>query len=91
LNVFGGSAESVTARVTVDIRLVDAVTAEVIAIGIGTSQVSQGSIEVDVLNIIRALQAGRSGTTIIDIAVRNAIRGAINEAATSLPQKQPTG
>jgi curli biogenesis system outer membrane secretion channel CsgG len=62
LNVFGGSAESVTARVTVDIRLVDAVTAEVIAIGIGTSQVSQGSIEVDVLNIIRALQAGRSGT-----------------------------
>jgi curli biogenesis system outer membrane secretion channel CsgG len=87
LGVFGGSAETVTARVTVDIRFVDAVTAEIITIGTSTSEVSQSNVSVDVFNIIRALQAGRSGTTIIDIAIRNAIRGAINEAAASLPPK----
>ena len=87
LGVFGGSAETVTARVTVDIRMVDAVTAEVLAIGISTSEVAQSNVRVDVLNVIRALQAGRTGTTIVDIAVRNAIRGAIDEAAAALPDK----
>lgn len=87
LGVFGGSAETVTARVTVDIRFVDAVTAEIIAIGTATSEVSQSNVRVDVFNVVRALQAGRSGTTIIDIAIRNAIRGAINEAAASLPPR----
>ena len=87
LGMFGGSSETVTARVTVDIRVVDAVTAEIVTIGSSTSEVSQTNVQVDVLNIIRALQAGRSGTSIIDIAVRNAIRGAINEAAQSLPAK----
>ncbi len=88
LGVIGGSAETVTARVTVDIRLVDAVTAEVKAIGVATSEVSQSNVRVDVLNIVKALQAGRSGTTIIDIAVRNAIRGAIDEAARSIGAKR---
>lgn len=87
LGVFGGSAETVTARATVDIRMVDSVSAEVLAIGIATSEASQTSVSVDVLNVIRALQAGRSGTSIIDIAVRNAIRGAIEEAARGLPAK----
>lgn len=87
LGVFGGSAETVTARVTVDIRMVDSVTAEVLAIGTATSEVSQTNVTVDVLNVIRALQAGRTGTTIVDIAVRNAIRGAIDEAAMTLPAK----
>ena len=87
LGIFGGSAETVTVRVTVDIRIVDADTAEILAIGNATSQVSQSNVSVDIGNVIRALQAGRSGTTIVDIAVRNAIRGAINEAAESLPTK----
>lgn len=88
LGIFGGSSETVTARATVDIRMVDAVTAEVLAIGHATSQVSQSNIQIDIGNVIRALQAGRSGTTIVDLAVRNAIRGAISEAAQSLPAKQ---
>lgn len=85
LGIFGGSAETVTARVTVDIRVVDAITAEIVAIGTATSEVSQSNVQVDVGNVIRALRAGRTGTTIVDLAVRNAIRGAINEAAQSLP------
>ncbi len=87
LGIFGGSAETVTANVAVDIRIVDAVTAEIIAIGVGRDSQSQTNVQIDVLNVIRALQAGRSGTTIVDIAVRNAIRRAINEAALTLPNK----
>jgi curli biogenesis system outer membrane secretion channel CsgG len=87
LGIFGGSTETVTARVTVDIRMVDAVTAEVLAIGVATSDVSQSNVQVDIGSVLRALRAGRSGTTIVDIAVRNAIRGAISEAATTLPEK----
>lgn len=85
LGIFGGSSETVTARATVDIRMVDAVTAEVLAIGHATSEVSQSNVRIDVGNVLRALRAGRSGTTIVDLAVRNAIRGAIREAAQGLP------
>jgi curli biogenesis system outer membrane secretion channel CsgG len=91
LGIFGGSAETVTANVAVDIRVVDAVTAEIVAIGVGRDSQSQTNVELDVLNVIRALKAGQSGTTIVDIAVRNAIRRAINEAATSLPKKPGLG
>lgn len=83
----GGSTETITARVTVDIRIVDSVTAEILAIGSATSEVSQSNVSVDISNIVRALQAGRSGTSVIDIAVRNAIIGAINDAASALPKK----
>jgi len=83
--VLGGRAETVTARVTVDVRVVDAVTAEIVAIGVGTAEASQTDVRIDLLNIVRALGAGRSGTTIVDVAVRNAIRAAIDEAARTLP------
>ena len=82
--LLGGSAEIVTARVTVDLRFVDAATAEIVAIGSSTSEASQGNVQVDVLNVIRGLQAGRTGTTIVDLAVRNAIIGAVNEGADDL-------
>lgn len=82
--VLGGRAETVTARVTVDVRLVDAVTAEIVAIGVGTAEASQTDVRIDLLNIVRGLGAGRSGTTIVDVAVRNAIRAAIDEAARTL-------
>jgi curli biogenesis system outer membrane secretion channel CsgG len=87
LGIFGGSAETVTASVAVDIRVVDAKTAEIVAIGLGRDSRSQSNIQIDILNVIRGLQAGQSGTTIVDIAVRNAIRKAISEAAVSLPKK----
>ena len=85
LGIIGGSAETISARVTVDIRVVDSVTAEVVAIGHSTSEVSQSNVQVDLGGIMRSLRAGRTGTTIVDIAVRNAIRGAIEEAALALP------
>ncbi len=87
LGIFGGSAETVTASIAVDVRVVDAKSAEIVAIGVGRDSQSQTNIQIDILNVIKGLQAGQSGTTIVDIAVRNAIRKAINEAAVSLPKK----
>lgn len=87
LGIFGGSAETVTARVAVEIRFVDTVTAEIMAIGRGVSEVSQRNVSVDVANVMTNLRVGRTGTTIVDYAVRNAIRAAIENAARSLPAK----
>lgn len=87
LGIFGGSAETVTARVAVEIRLVDTVTAEILAIGRGISEVAQRNVTVDVANVMTDLRVGRTGTTIVDYAVRNAIRAAIENAARSLPEK----
>jgi len=87
LGIFGGSAETVTARVAVEIRFVDTITAEIMAIGRGVSEVSQRNVSVDIANVMTNLRVGRTGTTIVDYAVRNAIRSAIQNAARSLPLK----
>ena len=87
LGIFGGSAETVTARVAVEIRFVDTVTAEIMAIGRGVSEVSQRNVSVDIANVMTNLRVGRTGTTIVDYAVRNAMRSAIQDAARSLPEK----
>ena len=87
LGVFGGAAETVTARVGVEIRLVDTDTAEIMAIGRGLSLVSQRNVSIDLANVMTNLRVGRTGTTIVDYAVRNAIREAIEHAARSLPPK----
>lgn len=87
LGIFGGSAETVTARVAVEIRFVDTVTAEIMALGRGVSEVAQGNVSVDIANVMTNLRVGRTGTTIVDYAVRNAIRAAIENAAKALPPK----
>jgi curli biogenesis system outer membrane secretion channel CsgG len=87
LGIFGGSAETITVRVSVEIRFVDTDTAEIMALGRGISEVSQSNISVDIGNVVRNLRAGRTGTTIVDYAVRNAIRAAIENAAKALPNK----
>ncbi len=87
LGMFGGAAETVTARVAVEIRFVDTNTAEIMAIGRGVSEVSQRNVSVDIANVMTNLRVGRTGTTIVDYAVRNAIRSAIENAARSLPDK----
>ncbi|MEZ4630590.1 MAG: CsgG/HfaB family protein [Deinococcales bacterium] len=87
--IFSGAAERVNVRISVDIRLVDATTAEILAIGYATAEASQGNIKIDILNVLKDLQAGQSGTSVIDLAVRNAIIGAINSAARHLPPKIP--
>jgi curli biogenesis system outer membrane secretion channel CsgG len=87
LGMFGGAAETVTVRVGVEIRFVDTATAEIMAIGRGVSHVSQNNVSVDLANVMTNLRVGRTGTTIVDYAVRNAIRAAIEHAAGSLPAK----
>lgn len=87
LGIFGGAAETVTARVAVEIRFVDTNTAEIMAIGRGVAQASQGNVSINMANVMTNLRVGRTGTTIVDYAVRNAIRSAIENAARSLPGK----
>lgn len=87
LGIFGGAAETVTVRVAVEIRLVDTNTAEIMAIGRGVAQVSQSNVSINMANVMTNLRVGRTGTTIVDYAVRNAIRSAIENAARSLPEK----
>ena len=87
LGLFGGAAETVTTRVAVEIRFVDTNTAEIMAIGRGVSQASQSNVSIDIANVMTNLRVGRTGTTIVDYAVRNAIRSAIENAARSLPTK----
>ncbi len=87
LGVFGGVAETVTVRVAVEIRFVDTVTAEIMAIGRGVAQGSQSNVSIDLANVMTNLRVGRAGTTIVDFAVRNAMRAAIEHAARSLPSK----
>lgn len=87
LGIFGGAAETVTARVAVEIRLVDTNTAEIMAIGRGVAQASQSNVSINMANVMTNLRVGRTGTTIVDYAVRNAIRAAIENAARSLPAK----
>lgn len=87
LGMFGGTAETVTVRVGVEIRLVDTATAEIMAIGRGVSHASQSNVSIDLANVMTNLRVGRTGTTIVDYAVRNAIRAAIEHAAGSLPEK----
>ncbi|HRP46315.1 MAG TPA: hypothetical protein PLT07_02090 [Trueperaceae bacterium] len=43
---------------------------------------------VDLANVMANLRVGRAGTTIVDYAVRNAIRSAIQNAAKTLPPKE---
>lgn len=88
LGIFGGSAETITARVAVEIRFVNTVTAEIMAIGRGVSEESQSHVTVDLANVMANIRVGRTGTTIVDYAVRNAIRSAIQNAAKTLPPKE---
>lgn len=87
LGIFGGAAETVTVRVAVEIRFVDTNTAEIMAIGRGVAQASQSNVSINMANVMTNLRVGRTGTTIVDYAVRNAIRSAIENAARSLPGK----
>lgn len=85
--IFGGSAETVTVRVSVDVRVVDVATGIILSVGTGTATESQTNVAFDLFNVVRNLGGGASGDTIVDLAVRNAIRGAINEVARRLPAK----
>src|SRR5690606_35561292 len=87
LGIFGGAAETVTARVAVEIRFVDTNTAEIMAIGRGVAQVSQSNVSVDIANAMTNLPVDRTGPTTVDYAGRKAMRRATASAAGSLPPK----
>jgi curli biogenesis system outer membrane secretion channel CsgG len=90
--VFGliGGTTITTARVGVDLRFVDVRTGEVLGVGRGLGAAQDAEITIDGLEqAIRLLRAGTVRESIVAIALRNAIRDAIEQAAVALPPRAP--
>ena len=88
--VFGfvGGTTVTTARIGVDLRFVDVATGEVLGIGRGLGIARDAEVSIDGLE--QAMQLLRAGTvreSIVAIALRNAIRNALEDAAASLPPR----
>lgn len=88
--VFGfvGGTTVTTARVGVDLRFVDVTTGEVLGIGRGLGIARDAEVSIDGLD--QAMQLLRAGTvreSIVAVALRNAIRNALEDAAAGLPPR----
>ena len=90
--VFGlvGGTTITTARVGVDLRFVDVRTGEVLGIGRGLGVAQDAELSLDGLErAIRLLRAGTVRESIVAVALRNAIRDAVEQAALGLPPRAP--
>lgn len=86
----GGTATVTTARLGVDLRFVDVGTGEIVGIGRGVGIARDAEITVDGLTqAIRLLRAGTVRESIVAIALRNAIRDAVEQASIGLPPRSP--
>jgi len=88
--VFGlvGGTTVTTARVGVDLRFVDVQTGEVLGIGRGIGIARDAEITVEGLELaMQLLRAGTVRESIVAVALRNAIRNALEDAAASLPPR----
>ncbi len=90
--VFGiiGGTTITTARVGVDLRFVDVRTGEVLGVGRGLGSAQDAEITIDGLEqAVRLLRAGTVRESIVAVALRNAIRDAIEQASVGLPPRAP--
>ena len=90
--VFGiiGGTTITTARVGVDLRFVDVQTGEVLGVGRGLGAAHDAEITIEGLEqAMRLLRAGTVRESIVAVALRNAIRDAIEQAAVGLPPRAP--
>lgn len=88
--VFGlvGGSTVTTARIGVDLRFVDANTGEIVGIGRGLGIARDAEITVDGLSqAVRLLRAGTVRESIVAVALRNAIRDAVEQASLGLPPR----
>ena len=89
LGLIGGTTIT-TARVGVDLRFVDVRTGEVLGVGRGLGVAQDTEITIDGLEqAVRLLRAGTVRESIVAIALRNAIRDAVEQAAVGLPPRSP--
>jgi curli biogenesis system outer membrane secretion channel CsgG len=85
-----GGATITTARIGVDLRFVDASTGEIVGIGRGLGVARDAEISIDGLNqALRLLRAGTVRESIVAVALRNALRDAVEAAALALPPRAP--
>jgi curli biogenesis system outer membrane secretion channel CsgG len=88
--VFGlvGGTTITTARIGVDLRFVDVTTGEVLGVGRGLGIASDAEITIEGLELaMQLLRAGTVRESIVAIALRNAIRNALEDASTALPPR----
>jgi curli biogenesis system outer membrane secretion channel CsgG len=88
--VFGlvGGTTVTTSRIGVDLRFVDSSTGEIVGIGRGIGIARDAEISVDGLaQALRLLRAGTVRESIVAIALRNAIRDAVEQASLALPPR----
>jgi curli biogenesis system outer membrane secretion channel CsgG len=88
--VFGlvGGTTLTTARVGVDLRFVDSTTGEIVGIGRGIGIARDAEITIDGLSqALRLLRAGTVRESIVAVALCNAIRDAVEQAALGLPPR----
>jgi curli biogenesis system outer membrane secretion channel CsgG len=88
--VFGiiGGTTITTARVGVDLRFVDVATGEVLGVGRGLGMAQDAELSIDALEqAMRLLRAGTVRESIVAVALRNAIRDAVEQAAVGLPPR----
>ena len=89
LGLIGGTTIT-TARVGVDLRFVDVRTGEVLGVGRGLGIAQDTEITIDGLEqAVRLLRAGTVRESIVAIALRNAIRDAVEQASVGLPPRTP--
>ena len=88
--VFGlvGGTTITTARIGVDLRFVDVTTGEVLGVGRGLGIASDAEVTIEGLELaMQLLRAGTVRESIVAVALRNAIRNALEDASTALPPR----
>ena len=86
---FLGGATVTTARVAIELRFVEVATGRILGIGSGEGRASDTEVTVDGLQqALRLLRVGTVRQSIVAIALRNAIRDAVEAAALGLPPRR---
>jgi curli biogenesis system outer membrane secretion channel CsgG len=85
---FLGGATITTVRAGVELRFVDVATGRILGLGTGEGRASDAEISIDGLQqALRLLRVGTVRQSIVAIALRNAIRDAVEQAALGLPPR----
>lgn len=86
---FLGGATVTTARVAIELRFVDVATGRILGIGSGEGRASDAEVTIDGLQqALRLLRVGTVRQSIVAVALRNAIRDAVEAAALGLPPRR---
>ncbi len=86
---FLGGTTVTTVRIGVELRFVDVATGRILGLGSGEGRASDAEVTVDALQqAIRLIRVGTVRQSIVAVALRTAIRDAVEQAALGLPPRR---